>query len=222
MDMEGMGRRLGEWADLMARSQAVLTQSQAGAAAKASGEEFSVLDGNTILGAYARAWSGLMSDPIALTQYAQTAWTDWARAWRDAWLGESEGTRDKRFRDKRWDADPVARGLRDSHIALERATENFLMGLPEGSKDTLRVKFYTRQFLSALAPANFLALNPAARERFLETEGDSLLEGFRNLVEDLERGKGRLDIATHDPSAFEVGRDLATTPGKVVWQNALM
>ncbi|WP_413874490.1 PHA/PHB synthase family protein [Albidovulum sp.] len=223
MDMEMAGNRLGEWAELMARAQAALAQAQAAGAAKATGEEFSIVDANTITGAYMKAWAELMSDPIAVTEFAQSAWADWARAWRDAWLGEGgQGGADKRFRDKRWDADPVARGLRDSHLALERATERFLKALPEGTKETLRVKFYTRQMLSALSPTNFLALNPAARERFLETEGKSLLEGFRNLVEDLERGQGRLDINTNDPDAFEVGRDLATTPGKVIFQNTLM
>ncbi len=223
MDMETAGNRLGEWAELLARAQAALAQAQAAGAAKATGEEFSIVDSTTILGAYMKAWAELMSDPIAVTEFAQSAWADWARAWRDAWLGEGgQGAADKRFRDRRWDADPVARGLRDSHLALERATERFLKALPEGTKETLRVKFYTRQMLSALSPTNFLALNPAARERFLETEGQSLLEGFRNLVEDLERGQGRLDINTNDPAAFEVGRDLATTPGKVIFQNALM
>ncbi|KAB2881734.1 MAG: class I poly(R)-hydroxyalkanoic acid synthase [Albidovulum sp.] len=222
MDMDTVGSRLKEWADLMARAQAVLAQSQAAAAAKATGDEFSIVDANTVLSAYLKIWSEVMSDPIAVTEFAQNAWMDWAKAWRDAWAGEGQGAADKRFRDRKWDADPIARGLRDSHLALERATERFLKTLPDGTKDALRVKFYTRQMLSALAPTNFLALNPAARERFLDTEGASLLEGFRNLVEDLERGQGRLDIATNDPAAFEVGRDLATTPGKVVYQNKLM
>lgn len=222
MDVETLGRRLNEWSDLMARAQAVLAQSQATAAAKATGDEFSIVDANSVMSAYLKIWSEVMSDPIAVTEFAQSAWLDGAKAWRDAWVGQGQGAGDKRFRDRKWDADPIARGLRDSHLALERATERFLKTLPDGTKDALRVKFYTRQMLSALAPTNFLALNPAARERFLETEGASLLEGFRNLVEDLERGQGRLDIATNDPAAFEVGRDLATTPGKVVYQNTLM
>ena len=222
MDVDTLGSRLKEWSDLMARTQAVLAQSQVAAAAKATGDEFSIVDANSVMSAYLKIWSEVMSDPIAVTEFAQNAWMDWAKAWRDAWAGEGQGAADKRFRDRKWDADPIARGLRDSHLALERATERFLKALPDGTKDALRVKFYTRQMLSALAPTNFLALNPAARERFLETEGASLLEGFRNLVEDLERGQGRLDIATNDPTAFEVGRDLATSPGKVVYQNKLM
>lgn len=84
MDMETAGNRLGEWAELMARAQAALAQAQAAGAAKATGEDFSIVDANTILGAYMKAWTELMSDPIAVTEFAQSAWADWARAWRDA------------------------------------------------------------------------------------------------------------------------------------------
>ena len=116
----------------------------------------------------------------------------------------------------------MGRGLRDAHLAVEHATDKLLESLPKGSKDHLRAEFYTRQLLSALSPSNFLLLNPAARSRFIETEGQSLLDGFENLLDDLERGEGRLDISTNDKEAFVVGRDLATTPGKIVYQNDLM
>ena len=222
MDTERIKAQGAEWLDLVTRTQAIARQSQQQALAKATGNEFSVVDLKTVLEAYLKSWPELMQNPIQATEYVQRFWLDWAKAWHDAWTGPGSGSKDKRFRDKRWDADPYARGLRDSHLALEKVTEDFLAQLPEGSKDSLRVKFYTRQFLSAIAPSNFLMLNPAARERFLETDGQSLLEGFRNLVEDLERGSGRLDINTNDESAFQVGRDLATTPGKVVYQNELM
>ncbi|WP_161470958.1 PHA/PHB synthase family protein [Tropicimonas marinistellae] len=212
----------GEWLELMARAQAVAQRSQEQMVAKATGGEFSVVDAKSVSEAYLKAMAEVLQNPMVAAQYTQRLWLDWATAWQNAWLGKTEAPKDKRFRDKRWDADPLNRGLRDSHLALEAATEDFLSRLPEGTKDSLRVKFYTRQFLSALAPTNNLMLNPAARERFVETDGESLLDGFRNLVEDLERGDGRLDINTTDASAFEVGRDLATTPGKVIYQNELM
>jgi polyhydroxyalkanoate synthase len=109
-----------------------------------------------------------------------------------------------------WDEDPVSRGLRDAHLAVEHAADGLLEALPRGSKDHLRLEFYTRQLLSALSPSNFLPLNPAARHRFLETEGQSLLDGFKNLLDDLERRRPPRDL-TNDKEAFVVGRDLATT-----------
>jgi polyhydroxyalkanoate synthase len=211
-----------EFMGLLMRLQAVGLRTQQTAQAKASGEDFSIVDLSSVTEAYLRALPALFERPLAPLEHVQRFWMDWAQVWQDAWRGEGAKVADKRFRDPRWGGDPMTRGLRDSHLALERATEALMALLPAGSKESLRVKFYTRQLLSALAPSNFLLLNPAAREKFLDTEGRSLLDGLRNLVEDLERGEGRLDIATNDPNAFVVGRDLATTPGKVIYENALM
>ena len=220
--LESFAEQSTEFMALMGRLQAVALRAQETAKAKASGEDFSIVDFRSVAEAYLRSLPAFFERPLASFESMQRFWLDWAQAWQDAWSGEGGKVSDKRFRDRRWNADPMARGLRDSHLALERATESFLARLPTGTKESLRVKFYTRQLLSALAPSNFLALNPAAREKLLETEGRSLLDGLRNLVDDLERGEGRLDIATNDPSAFVVGRDLATTPGKVVYENSLM
>jgi polyhydroxyalkanoate synthase len=222
MDPETLAQHAAEFMELMTRLQTVMQRAQETASAKISGADFSIVDYRGVAEAYLRALPAIWERPVESLEYMQRFWLDWGKAWANAWTGEGEKVADKRFRDRRWNADPVNRGLRDSHLALERATEDFLSLLPEGTKDSLRVKFYTRQMLSALAPTNFLALNPAARDRLLETEGQSLLDGLRNLVEDLERGEGRLDINTNDAAAFVVGRDLAVTPGKVVYENALM
>ncbi len=214
-----------QWADfagLITRLQSVVQRAQATAADKVSGEDFSIVDIRSVCEAYLRSMPKMLEQSVDATQRIQRFWFDWSRAWQSAWLGESAAVSDKRFRDRRWNRDPWARGLRDGHIALENATEELLALLPDNTKDSLRVKFYTRQLLSALAPTNFLATNPVASEELLETRGQSLLDGLRNLVEDLERGDGRLDIATNDPTAFQVGHDLAVTPGKVIYQNALM
>ena len=222
MEQTKIAEQTTEFVDLMQRAQNLAQRSSANAMAKATGQEFSVLDAGTIAQAYARAGMQLASDPFALAQFQMGLWSDGAKAWLKAWSNSGEDSGDRRFRDGRWSADPVSRGLRDLHLAVENAAERLIGALPEGDKDSLRVGFYTRQLLSALAPANYLALNPVARDRFLETEGRSLLDGFRNLLDDLERGDGRLDINMTDRDAFEVGRDLATTPGEVVYQNQLM
>lgn len=211
-----------EFLDLMIRLQAVIKRAQDTASEKINGEEFSIVDLKSVADAYFRAVPKLMENPFDVIERSQRFWLDWGKAWTEAWTAEPSKSTDKRFRDRRWERDPITRGLRDSHIALERATEGLLALLSDGSKDSLRVKFYTRQYLSALAPTNFLASNPVASDRFLETRGQSLLDGLHNLVEDLERGEGRLDIATNDPKAFVVGRDLAASPGKVIYENALM
>ena len=140
------------------------------AVAKALGKDFSVVDSATVVRAYARAGMELARDPWAMLDFQMNLWKDGTRAWAAAWQGRGADSKDRRFRDARWNADPVSRGLRDVHLAVEQAAERLLETLPRGDKNSLRVKFYTRQLLSALSPSNYLALNPAARDRFLETE----------------------------------------------------
>jgi len=207
---------------LAARAQRLGAGLAASTAAKASGQDFSIVDAASVGSAYMRAMTELAQRPWQVAAYQQSLWQDVARAWIDAWKGGGEPSADRRFRDPKWDEDPTSRGLRDAHIAIENATSQLLKTLPQGSKEQLRVEFYTRQLLSALAPSNFLMLNPAARDRFIESEGESLLDGIENLLDDLEAADGRLEIATNDKAAFVVGRDLATTPGQVVWQTPLM
>ena len=222
MEQTTLADQTAEFMELMRKAGDLGLRGQGNAVAKALGKDFSVVDSATVVRAYARAGMELARDPWAMLDFQMNLWKDGTRAWAAAWQGRGADSKDRRFRDARWNADPVSRGLRDVHLAVEQAAERLLESLPQGDKNSLRVKFYTRQLLSALSPSNYLALNPAARDRFLETDGRSLLDGFRNLLEDLERGDGRLDIATHDARAFEVGRDLATTPGQVIFQNELM
>lgn len=208
--------------ELMQRAQKLALGAQS-TWSKASGQEFSIVDANSAGAAVMKVFAEFAQNPIELATFQQAAWFDAMKAWSDAWSGEGPaGAADRRFRDPAWSDDPVGRGLRDAHLAVEHAADKLLESLPKGSKDHLKAAFHTRQLLSALSPSNFLLLNPAARKRFIETEGQSVLDGFENLLDDLERGKGRLDISTNDKEAFVVGRDLATTPGKVVYQNALM
>ena len=89
-------------------------------------------------------------------------------------------------------------------------------------KDQEKVDFYTRQFISAVAPSNFILTNPAVLRKAKETGGQNLLDGLEHLLADLERGRGRLQISMADEKAFEVGKNVATSPGKVVYQNDLM
>ncbi len=221
MDAETTTRNLDRLWSLTQRAQRIGAQLGATTAAKASGQEFSIVDATSVGGAYLRAMQELANRPWQVAAYQQELWFDVAKAWSEAFKGEGAESADRRFRDPKWQEDPTSRALRDAHLAIENATDRLLKGLPQGSKEQLRLEFYTRQLLSALAPSNFLMLNPAARDRFFETEGQSLLDGFENLIDDLDDG-GRLDIATNDRKAYVVGRDLATTPGKVVWQTPLM
>src|SRR6202035_4810670 len=85
-----------------------------------------------------------------------------------------------------------------------------------------KVDFSTRQFVDAIAPSNFVMTNPEELRVTLESRGENLLHGLKNLLDDLERGKGRLAITMTDMAAFKIGENVATTPGKVVYQNDLI
>ena len=82
--------------------------------------------------------------------------------------------------------------------------------------------FYSRQFVDAMSPSNFLLTNPEVLRHTAETGGENLLKGLNNLLADLERGKGQLRIKMTDMEAFRLGENIAVSPGKVVFQNDLM
>src|SRR6185503_7623673 len=93
-------------------------------------------------------------------------------------------------------------------------------GLPPESEK--KVAFFTRQYVDALSPSNFLLTNPQVLRETLHSGGQNLVRGLNNLLADLEKGAGQLRISMTDESAFQLGRNVATTPGKVVYQTPLM
>ncbi|MEC8773956.1 MAG: class I poly(R)-hydroxyalkanoic acid synthase, partial [Pseudomonadota bacterium] len=93
-------------------------------------------------------------------------------------------------------------------------------GLDE--KTAEKVNFYTRQYVDALAPTNFLITNPQVLKKTYDSKGENILKGLEHLLEVLERGKGKLSIKMVDQDAFDVGENIATTAGKVVFQNDLI
>ena len=89
-------------------------------------------------------------------------------------------------------------------------------------EDAAKLAFYTRQFVDALAPTNFVATNPTVLKETAESKGENLLRGLRNVLDDLERNDGRFAPRMTDESHFTLGETIATTPGTVVFQNDLM
>ncbi len=130
---------------------------------------------------------------------------------------------DRRFRDPLWNDSFAFDFIRQSYLLtsgwLQKSVRN-ADGLPQKEKDKL--DFYTRQFLDALAPSNFAMTNPEVLRETMNTNGQNLLRGLENLVEDLERGQGDLEISKTQYELFEVGKNMATTAGGVVFENDLM
>ena len=133
-----------------------------------------------------------------------------------------EAPGDPRFSNPLWSSHPWFRYVRQQYEATADAlhrTLDHLDGLEE--RDRKRVEFFTHQIVDMLAPTNFLATNPDALSRAVETEGDSLVRGLENLVRDIESNEGELLVTLSDRDAFRVGQNLATTPGQVVYRNRM-
>jgi polyhydroxyalkanoate synthase len=125
---------------------------------------------------------------------------------------------DRRFAAKAWRDQPYFAWLRDAYLLYSDYVRE-LTDLAEADPDTKkRLAFIVGQYLNAIAPSNFLATNPDALQLALETGGASIVQGVSNLIADAQRGR----IAMTDETAFEVGRNLATTPGSVVFRNELI
>jgi polyhydroxyalkanoate synthase len=158
-----------------------------------------------------------------LEEATMKVWSNAASRFRDLLRQEEEeekGKPDKRFSDPEWEYNSYYKMLKEAYLLtseylLKEAEETYDGQDPEEQR---RLMFHLKQFVDAMAPVNFFLTNPAAIRRAMETGGTSLAEGARNLASDLEAG--RLSIV--DSNAFEVGENLATTPGKVVYRNELI
>jgi len=174
----------------------------------------------------------LMANPARLMQAQIGFWQDYLTLWQNTarrMMGEpapaviAEDQKDKRFKDDAWRENEVFDFIRQSYLLSAR----YMQGLvhdAEGMDDKTaqKVDFYTRQFVDAMSPTNFVMTNPEVLRRTAETGGENLLKGLSNLLTDLERGQGNLRIRMTDESKFKVGENIAVTPGKVVYQNDLM
>lgn len=129
---------------------------------------------------------------------------------------------DKRFSNPLWKTHPFFNFVKQQYMTNAQTVQTALDGL-EGldERERHRIDFFSRQIMDLYAPTNFLGTNPDALSKALETEGQSLVDGLENLVRDIEAGDGELRIALADKNAFTVGKNIATTPGKVVFRNRM-
>ncbi len=174
----------------------------------------------------------LMKDPAQVTRAQLGLWQDYMTLWQNTtrrmW-GMKAGPvieadpKDKRFEDSAWKEIEVFDFIKQSYLLTARYVQGIVARVDGlNAKTAQRVDFYSRQFMDAISPANFLTTNPEVLRKTVETGGENLLRGLSNLLSDLERGRGKLTIRTAGLDAFEIGKDVATSPGKVVFQNDLM
>lgn len=148
----------------------------------------------------------------------------WASTTRRAAGEETRAapSKDKRFKDPAWSENPAFDVMRQSYLV----TADWMNGLVSSVEDVdpltkRRAEFFTKLLTDAFSPSNFLASNPAALKALAETNGESLVKGMQNFAADMERGAGKLKISQADYGKFEVGVNVATAPGQVVWRDEL-
>src|SRR3954467_11937314 len=199
---------------------------------KRQAESEATPDPLNIGGAFLDMTTRLMANPARLMQAQLGFWQDYLTLWQNTPRrvpGEApapviaEDPRDRRFKDDAWRENEVFDFIKQSYLLSARYFQTVVGGV-EGldAKSAQKVDFYTRQFVDAMSPSNFLLTNPEVLRRTAETGGENLLKGLSHLLADLERGKGKLRIRMTDNSKFRVGENIAVTPGKVVFQNDLM
>jgi polyhydroxyalkanoate synthase len=176
--------------------------------------------------------SKMLVNPWKLAETQMNLFWDYTRLWHVSMLRAighaaepiaEPHKSDTRFRDEQWENHFLFDYIKQSYLITARHVHDAVSKVEGLSEETQKkVNFFTRQYIDALAPSNFVLTNPHVLRETVSSSGHNLLRGLNNLLEDLERGDGRLRISMTDTKAFKVGVNVATTPGKVVFQTELM
>src|SRR6056297_4120758 len=179
--------------------------------------------------AYAQEW---MTNPAKLIEQQVSFWgktvTHFVEVQQTLAKGklaapEDPGPRDKRFKNPLWDTHPYFNYVKQQYLINSEAIKQAVEAIDDmDEREKRRLRFFSQQIVDMFAPTNFLATNPEALMKAVETEGDSLVRGLENLVADLEANNGELVVRLADESAFEIGENNATAQGEVIYRNRMM
>ena len=191
--------------------------------------ESSLKDEFGVQKAFGEVVQKMMADPGRMVEAQSKYAADVGQLWQQT-LGALSGQgqkleplKDRRFSDDAWRANPWFDFLSRSYLLTAEHMKNAVARV-EGVSPQVKSKalYYTRQMLDAVAPSNFALTNPQVLKATQDSGGENLVNGLQNMLRDMEKGKGGLRIAMTDTSAFELGRNVASTAGKVVFQTELM
>lgn len=180
-------------------------------------------------------WSELMSRWMTDPQTFAASQADLAASYAELWnrtfrrmMGESQepviepSPTDNRFRDPEWSNNAYFDFIKQSYLLGTKWAEDNLAKTELDDAERHKAEFYLRQLSSAFSPTNFPMTNPEVVREMCQTNGRNLVEGMHQLLSDMQRSGDLIRISQTDETAFEVGKNLATTPGKVVYQNELL
>lgn len=182
--------------------------------------------------AFQEMMKGLAADPGTVMQRQFNLWGDYAKLMSTMsrrMTGEhvkpaiAPAATDKRFVHPAWNDNPMLDFVKQSYLIFSRWLETTVHQVEfDNPHEKAKAEFFTKQFVDAFAPSNFAMLNPEVVEATIESKGENLLKGLQNLLEDIDRGHGELAIRQADLNFFKLGENIATTPGKVVFQNEIL
>ena len=177
-------------------------------------------------------WSEWLQNPAKIMEHQIAYWgksvTHYIEAQQALAKGklqapEDPGPKDRRFKNPLWDEHPYFNFIKQQYLINAEAIQTAVEDIEDmDSTEKKRLRYFAQQIVDMFAPTNFLATNPDALQKALETEGESLVHGLENLVRDLEANNGELVVKLADESAFEIGENIATAEGEVVYRNHMM
>lgn len=159
---------------------------------------------------------GVQFDSSKLQALQQDYVQEAAKLWANG-LTSPAASQDKRFGAAPWLSNPLAALTASSYLLNAKALTGMADAIEADEKTRQRVRFAVDQWVAAMSPSNYLALNPEAQQKAIETKGESLAKGIQNLLHDMEQGH----VSMTDESVFEVGKNVATTEGAVVYENEI-
>ncbi|QJD92908.1 class I poly(R)-hydroxyalkanoic acid synthase [Duganella dendranthematis] len=155
--------------------------------------------------------------PEAMEALKQSYLQDFGALWQDLLSGKTPAVSDRRFTSAAWQGNPMTAFNAAAYLLNAKFLNAMVETVDVTPQQKQKIRFAVQQIVDAMSPANFLATNPEAQQKLIETKGESLTRGLANMLGDM--GKGHISLS--DESAFEVGRNLAITEGTVVYENPL-
>ncbi|HEV7802206.1 MAG TPA: class I poly(R)-hydroxyalkanoic acid synthase [Burkholderiales bacterium] len=218
------------YADIVTKSGELLSQTLA---RHTDGSAQPLKDELGISKAFFDTWARVLTDPVKLAETQMKMWQDYWSLWQSSLLkimGQGSAPvaeplrSDRRFKHEDWHNNFLYDYIKQSYLIAAKHLHQSLSGVQGLDEQTARkVEFYTRQYIDAVSPTNFVVTNPEVMRETVASGGQNLVKGFANLLEDLTRGKdGKLKLTMTDEQAFTLGENIGVTPGKVVFQNDLM
>jgi polyhydroxyalkanoate synthase len=211
------------------QSQRMVTEFMARQTDQASSDSNS--DPLNIGDAFVQMTQRMLADPARMAEAQVGLWNSYLELWQqtaDKMMGKeveplaTPEVDDRRFKDADWQENPVFDYIKQSYLMTSKWMINTVRETDGLDDETARkVDFYTRQFVDAMAPTNFAVSNPEVLRETVDSKGQNLINGLSNLLNDLEQGDGQLRIKHVENDAFVIGETVATSPGKVVFQNEL-